>query len=211
MIFFGGEVGQRDGRTALVHQRTEVLDHGNVGVRRGGDGSQVTLSAGFEQRLGDFRTIGQGVNKNINLTEVFFDALRDFADGPLFVTGVTLVRLDVLRDVIHVVEDGIHRVNLGERHHGAIAQLTRLVELAAFVGRLEDVQRRDPGTQDDLRAGLGERLGDRPTEAVVVRDTRDERLLTRQINVQPRAHARRASRRANGPDVLSSHARARDG
>ena len=101
-------------------------------------------------------------------------------------------------DVLEAIELGVERVDLVERELATVGELQRRVELAALEHGLEDAERRRPCRDRDLRAGLGEGLGDREPEATVVGDARDERALAREIDVQ---HARQASkparRRAN--------------
>ena len=45
-------------------------------------------------------------------------------------------------------------------------------------------ERRRPGPDRDLRAGLGERLGDRETEAAVVCDAGHQRVLSLEVDRQ---------------------------
>jgi hypothetical protein len=111
------------------------------------------------------------------LPKVLLNLRRALRDGPVLVAGVALVGADVLRDVLHGVEDGVERVHLGELHQGAVGELAGSVELAAAERRLEDVERGDPGAEDDLAAGVREALGDGPAEALVIGDAGDESLL----------------------------------
>ena len=82
------------------------------------------------------------------------------------------------------VEVGIQRIDALEGHLLAVRQAQRRVELAALEQRPEDAQRRRPGAETDAGAGLGQRLGDRESEAAIVGDTGDQSALAAQIDAQ---------------------------
>ena len=173
----GREVGEGDGGAALVHDGAEALDEGHVGVGGRGEGREVAVAGGLQKGLLHLRAVGERVHEDVNLAEILLNLRRALRDGPVLVAGVALVGADVLRDVLHGVEDGVERVHLGELHQGAVGELAGSVELAAAERRLEDVERGDPGAEDDLAAGVREALGDGPAEALVIGDAGDESLL----------------------------------
>ena len=172
-----GEVGERDGGAALVHDGPEALQERHLGVGGRGERGKVAVARGFQERLLHLGAVGERVHEDVDGAEVLLHLLGALRDGPVLVAGVALVRADVLGDVIVRVEDGVQGVHLGELHQRAVGQLARLVKLAAAKRRLEDVQRRHPGAQDHLAPGLREALGDGPAEALVVRDASHESLL----------------------------------
>mmetsp|Transcript_25513 Transcript_25513/g.73416 ORF Transcript_25513/g.73416 Transcript_25513/m.73416 type:complete len:344 (-) Transcript_25513:25-1056(-) len=178
---FRSNVRQRKCRSTRVHDGAELLDKRHKGVSRGRRSGQVSLSAGFKKRLGDFGTVGKGMNKDINLSVVLFDGGSNLRDSVSLKTIVTLVVLNVFRNILRGIKYSIKRVNLFDDHLGSVGKSGILVKLTLLHSHFENLQNRRPGSYDNGGSSISQSLGNSPTVSSGISYTSDESNLSFQI------------------------------
>ena len=178
---FGSNVSQGESTSSFVHDRSELLDEGNERVGRSRGSSQVSLSASLEKGLGNLRSVGERVDENVNLTVVGFDSLGNFGNGVSVKSLVSLVFLNIVRDVLRGIEDGVKRVNLGNFHLGSIGKSGIFVELSLLESHLENLQNWRPSSNDDGSSLIGKGLGNGPSVSGGISNTSNEGNLSGQV------------------------------
>src|SRR5439155_534083 len=147
---------------------------------------EIPPAARLEQRLLHLWGIGEAVHHDVEGLgpEVLTHPLRHPLHAEVAPLATALVTPDIGRRIGKRVERRVERVDALEGELPAPRHLERRVDLAALEQLGEDAERRRPAADADGSARLGERLGDRETEATVVRDAGHERPLPRQIDLE---------------------------
>ena len=125
-------VAQADHRATLVHHRAKMLDQGNQRIGRGTGRRQITATAGLEQGVLHFRTIGQRMHQNVDLAVFCPDRLGDFGNGEIATAGITLVGAHLERNLGLGVKCGVQRKDLRDLHFRPVRKDHAVVKLAAF-------------------------------------------------------------------------------
>eukprot|EP00961_Rhodomonas_salina_P016720 225447-Rhodomonas_salina.1 len=93
-------------RADASSQRREDSTPGDQGVRAGGGRGKSPVAGGLEERSGDLRAVGEGVDEDVHLAEVPLDRLSAALDVEALEPRVPLVLQHVLGDLASVRKHG---------------------------------------------------------------------------------------------------------
>ena len=179
----GGNVGEGQDGTTFVHDGRKFLNERDEGVGGGGGGGEISLAGRLQERLGNFGSVGEGVDEDVDFSIIGLDGLGNFADSVSVKTGITLVALDLVGHILGRVKDSVERVNLGNLHLRTVRQGGVFIELPLPQAHLKDLKNGRPGANNDGGPSIGESPGNGPTVSRGISNASNEGDLSLQVNV----------------------------
>mmetsp|Transcript_28493 Transcript_28493/g.82426 ORF Transcript_28493/g.82426 Transcript_28493/m.82426 type:complete len:393 (+) Transcript_28493:2144-3322(+) len=179
----GCNVGKGKDGTTFVHDGSKLLNERDEGVGGGGGGGEVSLAGRLQKRLGNFGSVGEGVDEDVDLPVVGLDGLGNLADSVSVKAGITLVLLDLIGHILGSVKDSVERVNLGNLHLRTIRQGGIVAELSLPQPHLKDLKNGRPGANNDGGTSIGESPGNGPTVSRGISNASNEGDLSLQVDI----------------------------
>ena len=128
------------------------------------------------------------MDEDVDLAIVGLHGRRHLLDGIPVESRIAFVVLNLIRDVIGTVEDGIEGVDLLDDHLAPVGEDGILIEGSLLKSHLEDLEYGRPSAHDDGGTRAGEGAGDGPSVAGGVGNPGNEGYLTGEVNLGGAGH-----------------------